>query len=406
MPLYSYQAINESGNVVSGEIEADSLAIANNSLNARGFIPTKVVEKGQVISGALFRKFKEKFTSIKPSELILFTKQLKTMIRAGVPILKLLKVLENQTENIALRNIILEIYNDIEEGSSLHDAFRKHPTAFSPLYCSMLHAGEASGALPEILERLIYILEHEHKVKSDIKSAFQYPIIVLCFLVIAFFVLLTFVVPKFVGIFTRANLTLPLPTKICMALYQLLVNYWFILLLALIAVVVFLRYYLKTDRGKYMRDSIFMSLPLIGPLFAKAAMARFASIFSILQSSGVPVLDCIRILTETIGNSAVSREFAIVSERLEEGRGLAEPLRSAKYFPPLVVNMVAIGEESDNLEEMLSEVAQHYDSEMEYAMKKVADSIAPILTIGLAVVVGFFALAIYLPMWDMTKMAR
>jgi type IV pilus assembly protein PilC len=155
-----------------------------------------------------------------------------------------------------------------------------------------------------------------------------------------------------------------------------------------------------------MRDSIFMGLPLIGPLFAKAAMARFASIFSILQSSGVPVLDCIRILTETIGNSAISREFAIVSERLEEGRGLAEPLRSAKYFPPLVVNMVAIGEESDNLEEMLSEVAQHYDSEMEYAMKKVADSIAPILTIGLAVVVGFFALAIYLPMWDMTKMAR
>jgi type II secretory pathway component PulF len=406
MALYSYQAFNESGNVVTGEIEADSLAIANNVLSARGFIPTKVMEKGQVASGAFIRKLIERFTPIKPSELILFTKQLKTMIRAGVPILKLLKVLENQTENVALRNMILAIYEDVEEGSSLHDAFRKHPKAFSPLYCSMLRAGEASGALPEILERLIYILEHEHKVKSDIKSAFQYPIIVLAFLGIAFFVLLTFVVPKFVGIFTRANLVLPLPTQICMALYQLLANYWFILLLAVIAAVVFLRYYLKTDQGKYIRDSIFMELPLIGTLFVKAAMARFASIFSILQTSGVPVLDCIRILTETIGNSAISREFSIVSERLEEGRGLAEPLKSAKYFPPLVINMIAIGEESDNLEEMLSEIATHYDAEMEYAMKKLSDAIAPILTIGLAVVVGFFALAIYLPMWDMTKMAR
>ena len=149
-----------------------------------------------------------------------------------------------------------------------------------------------------------------------------------------------------------------------------------------------------------------MCLPLIGPLFIKAAMARFASIFSILQASGVPVLDCIRILSETIGNSAISREFTLVAERLEEGRGLAEPLKSAKYFTPIVVNMVAIGEESDNLEEMLSEVAQHYDAEMEYAMKKLSESIAPILTIGLAVVVGFFALAIYLPMWDMSQMAR
>jgi type IV pilus assembly protein PilC len=406
MALYSYQAFNESGNVVSGEIEADSLTMANNALTARGFIPSRVVEKGPVISGALARKIQEKLTPIKPTELILFTKQFKTMLRAGVPILKLLKVLENQTENSALRNMIIDIAMDIEEGASLHDAFRKHPKAFSPLYCSMLRAGEASGALPEIMERLIYILEHENKVKSDIKSAFQYPIIVLAFLGIAFFVLLTFVVPKFVGIFTRADLDLPLPTQICMVLYQLLSNYWLILLLAVIAGALFLRYYLKTDQGRYVKDSFLMRIPLIGPLFVKSAMARFASIFSILQASGVPVLDCIRILTETIGNSAISREFILVSERLEEGRGLAEPLKSAKYFTPIIVNMVAIGEESDNLEEMLAEAAQHYDAEMEYAMKKVSDSIAPILTVGLAVVVGFFALAIYLPMWDMSQMAR
>ncbi len=405
MPTYSYQAINDSGNIVTGEVEAESTDMANNILSARGYLPSKVVEKGQVVSSVFIRRLKERLASIKAPELILFTKQFKTLIRAGVPILKIFKVLENQTENTALKNIILTVSQDVEEGASLHDSFRKHPKAFSPLYCSMLRAGEASGALPEILERLIYILEHEHKIKSDIRAALSYPIIVLAFLGIAFFVLLTFVIPKFVGIFERSQIDLPLPTQICMLMYQFLANYWLLLIAGIVGGLVFLRYYLKTEQGLLAKDTFLMRLPLLGPLFAKAAMTRFASIFSILQSSGVPVLDCIRILTETIGNAAISNEFSIVTERLEEGRGLAEPLKSAKYFPPIVINMIAIGEESDNLEDMLSEIALHYDSELEYAMKKLSEAIGPILTLGLAVVVGFFALAIYLPMWDMTKMA-
>jgi type IV pilus assembly protein PilC len=269
----------------------------------------------------------------------------------------------------------------------------------------MLRAGEASGSLPEILERLIYILEHEHKIKSEIRAALSYPIIVLAFLGIAFFVLLTFVIPKFVAIFERSSIALPLPTQICMFMYQILANYWLIMILGILGGIVFLNYYLKTEQGLLTKDTLLMGLPLLGPLFKKAAMARFASIFSILQASGVAVLDSIRILTETIGNHAISQEFVLVTERLEEGRGLAEPLKSAKYFPPIVINMIAIGEESDNLEEMLNEIALHYDSELEYAMKKLSEALGPLLTLGLAIVVGFFALAIYLPMWDMTKMA-
>jgi len=405
MPTYAYQAINESGATVSGEIEADSTEMANNILSARGYLPSRVTEKGQVVSNVLIRRLKERFTTVKPPELILFTKQFKTLIKAGVPILKIFKVIENQTENAALRDIMLTIAQDVEEGASLHDSFRKHPKAFSPLYCSMLRAGESSGALPEILERLIYILEHEHKVKSDIRSALSYPIIVLSFLGIAFFVLLTWVIPSFVAIFERSNVSLPLPTQICMIMYQFLHNYWLLILIALIGGILFLNYYLKTDAGQLAKDTFLMRLPLLGPLFSKAAMARFASIFSILQASGVAVMDSIRILTETIGNAAISKEFDIVTERLEEGRGLAEPLKSAKYFPPIVINMIAIGEESDNLEDMLSEVAVHYDAELEFAMKKLSESLGPILTLGLAAVVGFFALSIYLPMWDMTKMA-
>jgi len=406
MPKFSYQAIKDDGSTISGMVEADSVETANSILLARGYLPSKVTAEEGAPSRISFIGLQERFIPIKTPELILFTKQFKTMLRAGVPIIKLLTVLEDQTQNVRLKRIVSSIAQDIKEGSSLYDAFRKHPKPFSNLYCRMLQAGETSGALPDVLERLIYILEHEHKVKSDIKSALQYPIIVIIFLGIAFFVLLTFVIPKFVQIFLKAGIDLPLPTRICLLMYQILTNYWYLILGIAVAGITALSYYLRTNQGKYVRDTFLMKLPLIGPLFIKAAMSRFASIFAILQSSGVAILDAMKILSGTIGNAAISREFDQINERLEEGRGIAEPLRSARYFTPIVINMVAIGEESGNLDEMLSDVSEHYDSELEYSMKRLSDAIGPILIVGLAAVVGFFALAIYLPMWDLTKMVR
>ena len=406
MPKFSYQAIKDDGSTISGMVEADSVETANSILLARGYLPSKVTAEEGAASRISFIGLQERFIPIKTPELILFTKQFKTMLRAGVPIIKLLTVLEDQTQNVRLKRIVSSIAQDIKEGSSLYDAFRKHPKPFSNLYCRMLQAGETSGALPDVLERLIYILEHEHKVKSDIKSALQYPIIVIIFLGIAFFVLLTFVIPKFVQIFLKAGIDLPLPTRICLVMYQILTNYWYLILGIAVAGITALSYYLRTKQGKYVRDTFLMKLPLIGPLFIKAAMSRFASIFAILQSSGVAILDAMKILSGTIGNAAISREFDQINERLEEGRGIAEPLKSARYFTPIVINMVAIGEESGNLDEMLTDVSEHYDSELEYAMKRLSDAIGPILIVGLAAVVGFFALAIYLPMWDLTKMVR
>ena len=288
----------------------------------------------------------------------------------------------------------------------MYEAFRRHPKVFSPLYCDMLKAGEASGSLNEVLDRLIYIIEHEHKVKSDIKSAMTYPLIVVCFLFLAFIVLLTAVIPRFVGIFKGAGLKLPLPTQICILTYEFLPNSLHPALFNLGAGGGALYFYLKTDRGQYIFYTAVMKLPLVGPLFRKSAMSRFASIFSILQSSGVGILQTMDILSNTLGNAAISRELEGIKERLAEGHGIADPLRSAKYFTPMLVNMVAIGEESGSLEELMQDVAGHYDAEVEYAMKKLSDAIGPILTIGLAAVVGFFALAIFLPMWDLTLMAR
>jgi type IV pilus assembly protein PilC len=404
MMKFTYKAITDVGSPVSGSIEAENRDAANALLYQKGYIPSKVIpEKG---SSEFLENLQTRLTKIKPQELILFTKQFRTMFKAGVSIMEIFKTMEVQTENRRLKQIVAEIGEDVQSGISLADAFGKHPRVFSPLYCNMIKAGEASGALPEVLNRLIYLLSHEHKVKSDIKSALQYPTIVLIALGIAFFVLLTFVIPKFVGIFKSAGIDLPLPTLICMYLYAFISTYWYICIAGVLALIFGLRYYFRTDTGRLMRDRVLLRMPILGPVFSKSAMSRFASIFAILQASGVSVLDSLDILSLTIGNSAISKEFDKIKVLLHEGRGISGPLSQARYFTPMVVHMVAIGEESGNLDEMLQEVSNHYDDEVAYAVSQMSTNLGPILIVGLAAVVGFFALAIFLPMWDLTKMVR
>lgn len=406
MANYSYQAINETGTNVSGTIEADSLDMAESILLSKGYIPSRVTPAVKSGGSSFFEKIKESLAAVKISDLILFTKQFRSMMHAGIPIIRLLQVLEHQTQNKILKKIVVAISQDIKSGSTLYEAMKKHPAIFSPLYLSMINAGEISGTLPEILERLIDIIEHEAKIKSDIKSALQYPKIVVIALGIAFFVLLTFVIPKFVAVFAMARIELPLPTKIAMLMYNALANYWYILIGIVVGSIISLRLYFKTAQGSYVRDAFMLKVPLFGPLFQKAAMSRFASIFAILQGSGVPVMQTMEVLTGTIGNVAISREFDRIRTRVEEGHGISGPLSSAKYFTPMVVDMVAIGEESGNIEDMLRQVAHHYDDEVNYAVKALSDAIGPILIVGLAGVVGFFALAIFMPMWDLTKMVK
>jgi len=405
MAKFSYQGINESGTNVSGTIEADSIEMAEVLILAKGFIPSRIVLAAKA-SIPLLERIEGKLSAVSLSDLILFTKQFRSMMAAGIPIIRLLQVLENQTQNKTLKRATISISQDIKTGSTLYEAMSKHPAIFSPMYLSMIHAGEVSGTVPEILDRLIDIIEHEARIKSDIRSAMQYPIIVVIALGIAFFVLLTFVIPKFVTVFAKAGLTLPLPTKIAMIMYQGLSNYWYIILAIVLGVIIGLHLYFKTSMGRYNRDAFLLKVPLFGPLFQKAAMSRFASIFAILQASGVPIMRTMEILSGTIGNTAISREFDRLRERIEEGQGIAVPLSTAKYFTPMAVDMVAIGEESGNIEDMMRSVAVHYDDEVKYAVKGLSDALGPILIVGLAAVVGFFALAIFLPMWDLTKMVQ
>jgi type IV pilus assembly protein PilC len=406
MPKFSYKALTEKGNTITGEIEADSINNAKESVAKKGYIPFEV-KKGSLEKKESFSdKINLFLTPVKSRDLILFTKQLKTMLSAGVPIVQIFETLENQTENPKLKKAVITMGSDLKEGTSLYKAFKKHDHIFSELYCSMLKAGESSGSLVDILQRLIYIIEHEEKVKSDVKSAMTYPVIVLSFLGVAFFVLLMFVIPKFVTIFERAGIDIPLPTKICLVLYNFISSFWPYIVVFGAFFIFFMIKFLKTPKGRLIKDSFLLKIPVIGELVKKASMSRFASIFSILQISGVPVLEAIDILSDTIGNAAITRQFNKIGEELKKGRGISKPLKNAKYFPPMVINMISIGEESGELDKMLAEISSHYDSEVEYTTKQLSDALGPFLTLALAGVVGFFALAIFLPMWDLTKMVK
>ena len=404
MPSFAYKAVNPSGASISGVVEADSADAAADALFTKGYIPSKITPQ-KAAADSTWRKRLRRITSRVPkTDLILFTKQFRSMLHAGVPLMRLLQVLEAQTKNATLKQAIADMTRSIKEGSTLHAAMEKNDHIFSPLYCSLVSAGEASGSVPQVMERLIYIIEHEEKIKADIRSALQYPIIVTVALGIAFFVLLTFVIPKFVTMFGRAGLVLPLPTRIAMGLYQFISVYWYVGLGGLVFLAVGLWLFLRTDRGQYMKDTLLLRIPLAGPLFTKAIMSRFASIFAILQSSGVPIMTAMKVLTGAIGNRAIAAEFDEVRERMQEGKGIAGPLSQAKFFTPMVIDMIAIGEETGNLDEMLRQVSIHYDDEVSYAVRGMSDAIGPILIVGLAAVVGFFALAIFLPMWDLTKL--
>ena len=403
MSRYTYRAVNNAGKFMTGALDAQSLDHANELVGARGLAALEVAPETEGDRAHRMSKWLLRMHAVHAEELILFTKQLATMLRAGIPVLRVLEILETQTENPRLITICADLSGEIRSGSNLHRAMQRHPEVFSPLYVSMVQAGESSGALPQILQRLIYVISHENKVRSDVRSVMQYPIIVLVCLVTAFVILMTMVIPRFAVVYTRSEVALPLPTRICLVISDFLRNEWGVLVLALAAVAAGLYLVVRTEKGRYWRDRMFLHLPLIGPLVVKASLSRLASIFSIMQATGVGILDALQMLAHTVGNSAISRELLQVQTRLQEGHGIARPLMSARYFTPMFVNMVAIGEETGNLDEMLKEISLHYDAEVEYATRRLTTAMGPILIVALAAMVGFFALAVYLPMWDLAR---
>jgi len=415
MPTFSYKAIDSSGKTLKGNITASDLAEANKSLHQQQLTVLEVKRGGLNLIGGKgdndSRQGEESlglFTkkSVSKQELILFTKQMATMVNVGIPITQALEIIHSQSEEPYFKKVIGKVVEQIRSGSSLSRAMASQPRVFNQLYTSVVQAGESSGALPKVLERLLYLIEHEAMIRSEVKSAMRYPIMVCLALIGASLVLLSFVIPKFVSFFQDSGLELPLPTRITIGLSQFVTGYGLYVVIGIALAFFLSRKFWKSERGRFLVHETILKIPLVNQVIIKASMSRFASVFAILQANGVMILESLGILRNLLNNAAIAKQFDQIQASLKGGQGISGPLRRAKYFPPLFVNMIAVGEETGRLEEMLTEISAHYDMEVKMTVKKMTDSLGPLLIVLLTGVVGFFALAIYMPMWELSKMAQ
>ncbi|MFQ5598608.1 MAG: type II secretion system F family protein [Nitrospiria bacterium] len=332
--------------------------------------------------------------------------QLATLVGAGVPILNSFDSLIVQTTNFRLREVIQRIRRDVEGGSSFSGALERHPTVFSSLFVSMVHAGEAGGVLDEILYQLAALAEYEEETRSRIKSATLYPQIVVGLLLVAFWILATFVIPKLAAFYNKFDATLPLPTRILLKA-DTIVHEYGIYVLGLIAAAVFWVWrYIRTPSGALFWDRLKLKLPVFGPIFLKVALSRFARIFGTLTRSGLPVLRTLDIVSKTVGNRAISNVVTNIRDAAKEGRGIVQPMEMSLIFPPSIIQMVAIGEQTGQMDEMMKKVSEYYDREVDYAIRNLSKAIEPILLIFIGGAILFLALAVFMPWWNMAKMLK
>jgi type II secretory pathway component PulF len=401
MTAFAYRARDERGLLVTGNMEAASKRDVFTQLDNMGLLPVYAAESGKGIFA--IDAFLMRFQRIKDDDLIFFTRQFQTIIRSGIPMVSGLRALEEQTNNERLSAAIEAVGQDIDKGQSLSDALSRHKGIFSELYVGMVRAGELSGNLEEVLERLSGVLEFQMKTKEMLKSAMRYPVFVVVTLVIAFVVLVNVVVPKFAPIFKSSKIALPLPTQVLLLINDIFQKYTVVAIAVAFVLVVSFLLYKRTAIGNYTFDRFKLWVPMIGDIILKICMGRFAFILENMVRAGIPIIKTLDIVSRSVGNEYVAEKVREIAVSIEKGKGISRPLRDAKIFPPLVIHLVATGEETGSLEEMLHEVSVHYDREVTYSVARLAAWIEPALTVGLAGMVLFLALAIFMPWWDMMR---
>ena len=395
--VYTYKARDKFGQAVWGSMESTAAELVAAHVRELGYFPIQVAERAEPLA----EKWRGLFRRVKPKEVITFTRQMATLFGAHLPLTTCLEAMEKQTDNPVLKTIIGAVGQDVSGGSSLSDAMKKHSKIFSELYVNMVRAGESSGTLDKVMSRLASLAEKEGETRSKVKAATRYPLIVLSIIPLAFFSLVTFVIPKFEGIFSHSKAALPLPTRMLIASNQFMTHYWYILLGGTFVAVVLTRRHLRTEHGKAQFDLLKIRLPVLGPLVLKNALSRFTRVFATLEASGVPILNTLTIASKTVGNRAISSVIDQVAESVREGKGLGGPLRESAFFPPIITQMISIGEESGEMEAMLLKVSDYYDSEVDAAVKGLISAIEPLLIVALAGVALMFAMGIFLPMWSL-----
>ena len=394
MPMYEYTARNSTGQIQKGQLEAQSTDEVNAHLRKNRMMLVSVRQAPKAISfGGPGR--------IKTRDIVIFTRQFATMINAGLPLVQSLTILAQQTENKALKDVTKAVVYDVESGNTLADAFAKHPKAFTDLYVNMVAAGEAGGILDTILLRLATFLEKNDALVRKVKGAMVYPGVIMAVAGIAIAVLLVFVIPTFSEMFASAGMELPLPTRVVIALSDFLIGFWWAIIAVIITVVFAIRRYYATSGGRKNIDTMMLHAPVLGDLIRKSAVSRFTRTLGTLISSGVSILDGLEITAKTSGNRVVHDAVMESRQSIAGGETIAAPLERSKVFPPMVISMIAVGEQTGGLDEMLSKIADFYDEEVDVAVSALLSLMEPVMIVVLGVIVGGMVIAMYLPIFDM-----
>ena len=399
MPVYLWKGRTTGGEIQTGELTLDSQEEALVALRKKRIIVTSVREKKNDVKFEL-----PKFGSgVSTRDLAIFTRQFATMINAGLPLVQCLDILSKQTEKERFRNTIAQVMREVEAGNTLAESLAKKENnrVFDELYVNMVEAGEAGGILDDILSRLATFIEKAEALKRKIKSAMVYPAVVMTVAVMATAFMLIFIIPTFARMFTGFGAELPLPTKIVMGLSSFLRSFWWVIVGGLISFAVGIQRYYRTDRGQIVIDRFLLKIPVLGDVIRKGAVARFTRTLGTLISSGVPILTGLEITARTSGNRVIQEAIMAARASIREGETISAPLRASNVFPPMVVQMISVGEETGALDDMLTRIADFYDEEVDTAVESLTSLIEPIMIVFMGSVVGGMVVAMYLPMFKL-----
>lgn len=407
MPVFNYTGINDKGKNTTGIIDAENDRAARVKLRKMGIYPTKIRLSGRgggKISLSSNIDLSKYLQRVKTQDIAVMTRQLATLVGSGIPLVDSLQALEDQVDNMKLKTVITNIREKVTEGSKLSDAMKGHPKIFNALYVNMVNAGENSGALDIVLERLADFTENQAKLKSRVVGAMIYPIIMSVVGIALMLMLIVYVVPKVTKIFEDVNATLPLPTRILISISDAIIGYWYIIILLLIIIGYGIKRWLKTEKGREYFDKKILKVPLFGKLFRMVAISRFSRTLSTLLSSGVPLLTSMNIVKNIITNVILKRVVEDTSNSVKEGESVAEPLKRSGEFPPIVTHMISVGEKTGQMEKMLERVADSYDMQVDTAVSTMMTLLEPLMILVMAGVVSFIVMSILLPILQLNQL--
>jgi type IV pilus assembly protein PilC len=402
---FQYKVKDKAGKLVEGSLEAENAQLVVSKLRSMGYVPIEIQQQGGTkLRGDLKIPF---FTDrVKLKDVAVFSRQFATMINSGLSLLRSLNILAEQTESKPLAEMVGQVRMDVERGSSLSQAMAKHPKAFGRLYVSMVRAGEVGGALDSVLMRLADTIEKQVELRRKVKSAMTYPLVVAILVLTIVTAMLLFVIPMFQGIYKQLGGTLPAPTQFLINISNILRKFWYLIFAAEIAGGFAFRWWINSDEGRKQWDAIKLKVPVFGKLVRKTALARFSRTLSALVRSGVPILESLDIVAETAGNHVVANAVRETQAAVKRGDPLSKKLEDHPVFPPMVVQMMAVGEETGALDEMLDKIADFYDQEVEATVDALTSLIEPILIVVMGVCVGGMIISLYLPMFNIIKLIK